>query len=83
MTLRHFLDASYATLVDDHRRQGAGLVEALDASALWRAGGPPEQILPGTPSEEVPPEVSRKVEQENQESLAELQKLMAGVGGFR
>jgi hypothetical protein len=38
MTLNQFLDAAYALLVDEYRRLGSGLVEALDRTREYAAG---------------------------------------------
>lgn len=81
MTLRHFLDAAYTILVDENSRLNGNLMGALDDAAIWRAGGPPEEVVPGASIEEVPPAVERQIERENTKALMELQKMMAGVSG--
>lgn len=70
MTLRQFLDAAYALLVEEYQRLGIGLMDAIDKTVQWRAGG--DQEPP-------PPPSSEEVALQNDAALAQLQTLMAGV----
>lgn len=70
MTLRQFLDAAYALLVEEYQRLGVGFIDAIDKTAKWRAGD--GQGPPAPPS---PEEVARQ----NDAALTQFQTLMAGV----
>lgn len=81
MTLRHFLDAAYVVLAEEYRRIGSDLQTTLKELEIYRAGGPPpledELRVEGQPQPRYTRE--RETASENQRSLAELQRLMAGT----
>lgn len=82
MTLGNFLDAAYATLVEEYRSLGSDLQGALAAMEMWRSGGPagerPQAIEASTPEQEYVSS-ERVTALANAQALAELQKMMAGV----
>lgn len=78
LTLREFLDAAYVLLVEEGLRMGVPLEGAIDAVKDWRAGGirPAGGTAPATQA--VPSEAA--VVSQNQRALAELSKMMPGLG---
>jgi hypothetical protein len=70
MTLRHFLDSAYTLLVEEYQRLGIPLLTALDHAAKWSAGGKREEA--GDPAEAA-------IARQNEQSLKELEKLMAST----
>jgi hypothetical protein len=82
MSLGAFLDAAYAVLIEEYRRLGSDLQSALAEMEMWRAGGPagerPQSVSTITPEQEYA-RSERATALANQKSLAELQKMMAGV----
>ena len=65
MTLRQFLDAAYALLVEEAQRLGIDLISALETHSKWAA----QTLL----------ETVNDTAIQNQRALAELEKLMSGV----
>ena len=65
MTLRQFLDAAYALLVEEAQRLGIDLITALETHSKWAA----RSLL----------EAVNETSIQNQRALAELEKLMSGV----
>lgn len=76
LTLRGFLDAAYALLIEEYGRMGVGLTDALEQTAMWRAGadGNEPQSEPREPPQE-------KVAADNAAALLQLKAQMAGVQG--
>lgn len=70
LTLRHFIDAAYALIFEEYVRRGVSLHEAIEMTGHLRAGGARE----GAPE---PSEAA--VELQNERSMQELQRMMAGV----
>lgn len=76
LTLRKFLDAGYAILVEEYQRLGIDLLTAVEKLGSFAAGRPD----PGDELQtEAPPPPTQGVVAQNQASMAELQKMMAGV----
>lgn len=79
MTLGSFLDAAYASLVEEYRRLGTDLQTALAELEEYRAGGPS-----GDTEFKEEAATQRRSEAaevlENQKAMAELQKMMASTG---
>lgn len=69
MTLRNFLDATYALYVEELQRLGVNLIEALDRTASWRAH---------TVEEGVDPDEAAVVRQ-NEAEFKKFKELMAGT----
>jgi len=67
LSLRRFLDAAYVCLVESYQAAGMNLIEALESTAEYRAGGV---------KKDAPPPTEAAVARQNERSLAELQKLM-------
>ena len=65
MTLRQFLDAAYALLVEEAQRLGIDLISALETHSKWAA----RSLL----------EAVNDTSIQNQRALAELEKMMSGV----
>ena len=65
MTLRQFLDAAYALLVEEAQRLGIDLISALESHSKWAA----RSLL----------EAVNDTSIQNQRALAELEKMMSGV----
>ena len=65
MTLRQFLDAAYALLVEEAQRLGIDLISALETHPKWAA----RSLL----------EAVNDTSIQNQRALAELEKMMSGV----
>ena len=65
MTLRQFLDAAYALLVEEAQRLGIDLISALETHSKWAA----RSLL----------EAVNDTAIQNQRALAELENLMRGV----
>lgn len=89
MTLNQFLDVAYTLLVDEYRRLGASLTEALDRTREYAAGGHrialataggnvEEATVTSAPQSGLTPE-----ELQNERALAALEEAMSGVGGVR
>ena len=69
LTLSDFLDAAYALLVEAHQSiPGGNLMDALQSTEEWRAGGPESEAAQES-----------EIERENARSLAQLQMMMQGV----
>ena len=85
MTLNQFLDAAYALLVEEYRRLGANLSEALDRTREYAAGGhmKKEPVTASGNAREaitvVPQSGLTPEELENERSLAALEAAMQGV----
>lgn len=72
LTLRQFLDATYAVLVEGHIRNGVPMWEALQFMEELRAGKPAErQAVRSSPARQ---------EAVNDQSLAELEAMLRGAG---
>lgn len=69
VVLEQFLDAAYVCLVDSYQAAGMTFIDALEATAEYRAGTLRSDT---SPTEEA-------VAKQNQDSLAELQRMMAGT----
>ena len=67
MTLREFLDAAYAVLVDEYRRHGQNLFQALEEMSEWAQGGKQD-------------ESEAAVIAQNTRALADMDAIMAGIG---
>jgi len=65
MTLRQFLDAAYALLVEEAQRLGIDLISALETHSKWAA----RSLL----------EAVNDTSIQNQRALVELEKMMSGV----
>lgn len=81
MTLNQFLDVAYATLVDEYRKLGALLTEALDRTREYAAGGH-KIVTAGGKTEDRAPVVVDNTAAQNDAALAELERMMSGVGGL-
>lgn len=86
MTLNQFLDAAYALLVEEYRRLGANLSEALDRTREYAAGGHNRKQEPVTASGNareavtaVPQSGLTAEELQNEAALAALEQAMQGV----
>ncbi len=87
MTLTQFLDVTYAVLVDEHRRLGASLLDALEQTHHYAAGFEPDtaggnEKEPAVPREAlkvVPNSNLRRDELENENALAAFEQMMSGV----
>lgn len=79
MTLKEFLDAGYALLVDEYRKLGMPLFEALSKTATWRAGGDEEGAAPG----DVPAVSENTVVAQNEQSLRDFEALGSVLAGGR
>jgi hypothetical protein len=73
MTLRQFLDAGYALLVEEYQRLGMGLTEALQELESLRAHV-------RRPEGEAAPVPEAEVVRQNEASLKQLQMMMGGAG---
>jgi hypothetical protein len=85
MTLTQFLDVAYALLVEEYRRLGANLTEALDRTREYAQGGHkhPPLTVSGNTKEAVTavPQHSLTAEElANERALAALEQMMSGVG---
>lgn len=79
MTLRSFLDAAQALVVEEHQRLGMSLPEALAEIEPWRAGGPREN-QDGTIAQQRPRQSSAETTAaQNDQALQMLQMMMAGA----
>jgi len=65
MTLRQFLDAAYALLVEEAQRLGIDLITAMETHSKWAA----RSLLKAIDETAI----------QNQRALAELENLMRGV----
>lgn len=88
MTLSQFLDAAYYLLVEEFRRLGASLAEALERTREYAAGGhrrkQEEPVITAggnAPVREMSPLSAEELQ--NEASLAALEVALAGVGGVR
>jgi len=83
MTLNQFLDAAYALLVEEYRRLGANLSEALDRTREYAAGGHKKESITASGNREAVTEVPRSnltsEELENERALVALEEAMTGV----
>lgn len=68
MTLRQFMDAGYALLVEEYQRVNVDLLSALEKTQEWAAGGTQDQALTTSKNQ-------------NDQSMAALTARMAGVKG--
>ena len=68
MTLKHFLDAAYALLVEEYQRLGTDLLSAVEKVGLLGSGQAEEKPAPA-------------VAAQNEQSMAALQGMLAGVQG--
>jgi hypothetical protein len=71
MTLRRFLDAAFALMVEEYQRLGSPLIETLEQLGEYRARSSEAPSV-----EKVEQDIARR----NEESLRQLQQLMGGVG---
>lgn len=87
MTLNQFLDVAYTLLVEEYRRLGANLPEALDRTREYAAGGrKPVITVSGNTREAVtaaPQSGLTPEELANEQALIALEQAMASVGGVR
>ncbi len=67
MSLRRFLDAAYVCLVESYQAAGMNLLEALEATAEYRAGSNRQAVLPTDEAVSI---------QRNDRSMAELQRML-------
>lgn len=74
LTLRQFLDAGYALLIEEYTRVGVSLLEAVDQTANMRAGGPSVQSEDGA---SVPANVPS--DKDNQRAMRELEAMMGNT----
>lgn len=82
MTLNRFLDVAYATLVEEYRRLGANLTEALERTREYAAGYSTPVTAGGKKEELPPPKAVEDHEAQNELALVQLEAMMAGVGGL-
>ena len=82
MTLNQYLDAAYALLVEEYRRLGANLSEALDRTREFAAGRKVEVVTADGRTETVtqPQNTLTPEELANEQALAALESAMSGVG---
>jgi hypothetical protein len=85
MTLTQFLDVAYALLVEEYRRLGAHLTEALDRTREYAQGGRKHSPLTVSGNTEeavtaVPQHSLTAEELANERALAALEQMMSGVG---
>lgn len=84
MTLTQFLDAAYALLVDEYRRLGSSLMEALSRTREYAQGGH-RPVVTASGNEErpslqvVPQSTLTPEELQNEQALAALEQMMGGV----
>lgn len=82
MTLNQFLDVAYALLVDEYKRLGSSLVEALASTREYAAGGHRPVTASGNdderPALRAVPDLSPE-ELQNEQALAALEQMMNGV----
>ena len=84
MTLTQFLDVAYTLLVEEYRRLGANLTEALDRTREYAAGGHrAEPVTAGGNAREAvtaaPQSGLTAEELENERALRALEQMMEGV----
>ena len=83
MTLNQFLDAAYALLVDEYKRLGSSLTEALARTREYAAGGSRPVTASGNEEERPPLRAVQSgltpEELQNEQALAALEQLMGGV----
>lgn len=72
MRLPHFLDAAYATLVEEYQTHGMQLFDAMERLAEYSAG-----YKPGEEGEEKV--VLQSEARQNEQSLQQLRAMMMGV----
>jgi hypothetical protein len=83
MTLNQYLDVAYATLVDEYRRLGANLTEALERTREYAAGFTEISTAGGkTQGSVAPSQDVENHEAQNEMALVQLEAMMAGVGGL-
>ena len=83
MTLNQFLDVAYFTLVEEYRRLGANLTEALSRTREYSAGYRPDTA--GGKTEDAPIVPAKGVEDheaQNEMALVQLEAMMSSVGGL-
>lgn len=84
MTLSQFLDAAYALLVDEYRRLGASLTDALERTREYSAGFRPG-TAGGKETERTKPALVPEIENheaQNEMALVQLEAMMSGVGSL-
>lgn len=82
MTLSQFLDVAYALLVDEYRRLGSNLTEALDRTREFAAGRPKIVTASGNQQEAITPVPSSQLTAEelaNERAMAAFEQAMQGV----
>lgn len=82
MTLNQYLDVAYTLLVEEYRRLGANLTEALDRTREFAAGGHRKSVTASGNARETvtqPQSTLTPEELENERSLAALEQAMQGV----
>jgi hypothetical protein len=78
LSLRRFLDVAYAILVEEYQRLGIDLLTAIEKLGDFAAGT--RETDGQSPTQEAVEPSERDVVRQNQLAMAELTKLMGGVG---